>query len=210
MPRRKVRKRKNENSTKNDPFVTPRPYPEHLKKLNEERRKEALKRRRVLTSEICALRQQKQVAEKRLEEHKKLLELAKSPGQMRTAIAGLCDELNYNPIRELIEKAMDPDTSAKEKKDIAKTLLPYIAPTLKSIDIQADIDHNVSVSIQSYVEANQKDLKEAMDAEITERREGEALSDEDYTEFQDDSDGEEEIIAKQAIVPPVEDGRRKG
>ncbi len=67
----------------------------------------------------------------------------------REEIFRLCQEADYNPIRELIEIAQsdDPKVSLKLKAEVHKELLSYITPKLKSITIENVEDRQVIVQL---------------------------------------------------------------
>lgn len=72
------------------------------------------------------------------------------PTEMREALAVYFEKAKYDPIKELIETAKDPDVPVKERVGIHKEFLRYMAPSLKSIDIQQHVDANIQVVVRKF------------------------------------------------------------
>ena len=74
------------------------------------------------------------------------------PSEMREALAVYFDKAKYDPIKILIDTAKDEDTPIKERISIHKEFLKYMAPSLKSIDIQQHVDANIQVIVRQFGE----------------------------------------------------------
>jgi len=72
--------------------------------------------------------------------------------QIRETFYRIMEENNYNPFREMVEEAKDPETPRHERIRIHATLLPYIAPQLKSVDLEAKVEGGIKVIIQRFGE----------------------------------------------------------
>lgn len=70
----------------------------------------------------------------------------------REHIIRLCEEADYNPIRELIDIARsdDPKIPLKLKAEVHKELLSYLAPKLKSITVENVEDRQVIVQLVDF------------------------------------------------------------
>ena len=95
---------------------------------------------------------------------------------MRGALAKMLKKHDVDPINELLLYAADNATKKTESIAIYKFLVPYLTPTLKAVDVQADMKMNVAVTLQSFAGANQ--LKLAEEAHL--------LEDDEYDEFEND------------------------
>jgi len=100
-----------------------------------------------------------------------------TPSEVRARIAELCAQNDYDPVKELIEMVqkgqriemsdgtikfipLDP----KDVISIHKEVLQYIAPKLRTIDVQASIEANISISVTKFSGA-------AIDGEVLEESE---------------------------------------
>ena len=106
----------------------------------------------------------------------------KTVNEMRGAMSEMLKKHNFDPVEELLLYAMDENTKHTDKISVCKFLVPYITPTLKSVDIQQDLKMNVSVTLQSFQGANQ--MKMVQEAKL--------LDESEYEEFEGDEieDGE--------------------
>ena len=73
-----------------------------------------------------------------------------TPMEIRSRIMSLMNEKNFDPVKELIKIATNNNTEEKVRIDICKELLQYIAPKLKSTDIQMTADLNVTVNVVKF------------------------------------------------------------
>jgi hypothetical protein len=106
-----------------------------------------------------------------------------TPSEMSERMRELCNINGYDPIFELMDmvrsgvkvQAKDSDGNtltefvpldAKELIAIHKEMAKYIYPTLKSVDIQGQIDANVTVQVKQYGVPFQG-KQTAVDAEFT-------------------------------------------
>ena len=109
---------------------------------------------------------------------------------LRKAALFLMDKHDLNPLEELIKMANDSETSATARKEILKFLVPYLFPTLKSVDVQQETKMNVTVSVQSYRGASQKDV---LPAEMVDSSEYDEFETEDDIDLVDEVNKEEEV-----------------
>lgn len=115
------------------------------------------------------------------EEIRDLATKAPSVKEMRAATAQLFKEMDLNPIKELINIVKRRGKGAltpKEKAQILKELAQYQAPKPKAVDVQAEMDMNVSVGMMDFRGMSQKKI-----IEVTE-----AAADEEYGEFEHSDD----------------------
>jgi hypothetical protein len=75
-----------------------------------------------------------------------------SNANLREAIKALLKHHNYDPFKEMILIAKDPDTDRKTRAGMATELAQYIAPKLKGIDIDAKASGSISVVIQRFAQ----------------------------------------------------------
>lgn len=88
-----------------------------------------------------------------------------TPQKARVKIAQICKAMNYDPIVFMIEAARDgyikmtlPDSKEEikvplEAKDILgihKEIAQYLAPKLRAVDVQAEINANVTINLQKF------------------------------------------------------------
>ena len=100
----------------------------------------------------------------------------RSVAQLQGDIQKALNDHSIDPLVELLKQCKKGGKlPAKEKVAIYKFLMPYIHAQKKSIDIQADMKMNVSVTMQSFADASQK----ALNAEIVN------LDEDEYKEFED-------------------------
>ena len=71
---------------------------------------------------------------------------------MREALAVYFEQAKYDPVKDLIDLAQDEETPVKERIGIHKEFLKYMAPSLKSIDIQQHTDMNIQVIVRKFGE----------------------------------------------------------
>lgn len=69
---------------------------------------------------------------------------------IRERLAELFKEKNYDPAKELIDLAQHPRIPIEIKIAIHKEMLKYVAPQLKSVDIQANVKGGISISIVKF------------------------------------------------------------
>jgi hypothetical protein len=78
--------------------------------------------------------------------------------EMRSRIIHLMNERNYDPIRELIKIANNNNTEEEVRISIHKELAQYIAPKLKSTDLQVSGDLQLTVNVVKFSTANGQQL----------------------------------------------------
>jgi hypothetical protein len=74
--------------------------------------------------------------------------------EMRSRIIHLMNERNYDPIREMIKIANNNNTDEKVRLEIHKELAQYIAPKLKSTDLQVSGDLQLTVNVVKFSSAS--------------------------------------------------------
>ena len=72
------------------------------------------------------------------------------PGEMREALAVYFETADYDPIKELIDAAKNEEIPIKDRIGIHKEFMRYMAPALKSIDIQQHVDANIQVIVRKF------------------------------------------------------------
>lgn len=103
-----------------------------------------------------------------------------SARQASAAIASLCEELEYDPLAEMIKLAQlkVPKKVNGEEKDvhvldagsrftIAKEILPYIAPKLKTVDLQSSDGTALAINVVNFAgqPVNPVSISDASDPE---------------------------------------------
>lgn len=105
-----------------------------------------------------------------------------TPAEMSARMRDLCNENGYDPVFELMElirkgekvtdasgnlvgfKSLDP----KLQVEIHKTMIKYIYPELKAVDIQGNLDAQITVTVKNFgddkIPAN---MKKAIDADFS-------------------------------------------
>lgn len=78
-----------------------------------------------------------------------------TPMEIRSRIMALMNEKNFDPVKTLIGIAANSGTEEKVRIDICKELIQYIAPKLKSTDIQMVADLNVTVNVVKFADNKQ-------------------------------------------------------
>lgn len=85
-----------------------------------------------------------------------------TPMEIRSRIMALMNEKNFDPIKELINIASSSSTDQRVRIDICKELAQYIAPKLKSTDIQMVADLNVTVNVVKFAQQSLAPNREAV------------------------------------------------
>jgi hypothetical protein len=78
---------------------------------------------------------------------------SKPPGLVGTspnAVQAALNAMEYDPIAHLIRMATDPAIDPKDQIGIAKELLQYTAPKLKSIEVRGNVGFDGRVQIVKY------------------------------------------------------------
>jgi hypothetical protein len=70
--------------------------------------------------------------------------------EIRSRIIGMMNERNYDPVRELIKIAANNTTDERTRIEIHKELIQYIAPKLKSTDLQLSGDLQLTVNVVKF------------------------------------------------------------
>lgn len=83
-----------------------------------------------------------------------------TPADVRSALQRACDEAGYDPFKELIRLATEtfdtvvdgktvtlPLCDTDQKISIAKELAQYLAPKLKGIEVEGQVDHEFTLKI---------------------------------------------------------------
>ncbi len=96
-----------------------------------------------------ALTQRQEEEDKRLGNNKLPPKILTSM-EMRSRIIHLMNERNYDPIREMIKIANNNATDERVRLEIHKELAQYIAPKLKSTDLQVSGDLQLTVNVVKF------------------------------------------------------------
>ena len=145
--------------------------------------------KKKIDDDIATLKKEQKREQKKLDELQKqreLIDQAPTVKEQRSMIAALYKANKFSPIEELLklcQKTGRGAPTATERISILKELASYEAPKPKSVDIQADMKMNVSVSNIDFSQTTQALLKTVTQAEVIE------LENEAYDEFKA---GEEE------------------
>lgn len=149
-----------------------------------ERRRATLERNRAIASEgnMKSYQRDRELKKLTVEEQiaKKKENIAKSTNiaEKTRVVEEVCKELGYDPLREMITAAKKRTTKPSEKIMVAKYVGDKLYPSLKAIDMQADMNMNVSVQLVSFAAATTDQMKKAHST-------ADKLKDEDYEEFED-------------------------
>lgn len=127
---------------------------------------------------LKALSVQEQIAKKEAN-----IAESKTIAEMRGEVERLCKKHDYSPLEELVLAAKKGKLKPAERISINKYLGNKMVPDVKAVDIQADMNMNVRVTLQSFADASVAAMKEAHKVV------DEVLTDDDYAEFEEiDSD----------------------
>lgn len=80
-----------------------------------------------------------------------------APANLRDALRKIMKEHNYDPFREMILIAKDPDSDRRLRATMASELAQYIAPKLKGIDIDAKASGSIQIIVQRFAEEVMQD-----------------------------------------------------
>jgi hypothetical protein len=75
-----------------------------------------------------------------------------TPPNIRETLKKLMKDHNYDPFKEMILIAKDPDTDRRTRASMATELAQYIAPKLKGIDIDAKASGSIQVIVQRFAD----------------------------------------------------------
>lgn len=70
-----------------------------------------------------------------------------SLGAMTEKVLDLLEELDFDPLRELVTIYRDPDTEKRTKVRIAIELAQFVAPKLKAVDVQQACQQGMIINI---------------------------------------------------------------
>lgn len=70
-----------------------------------------------------------------------------SLGVMTERVLDLLEELDFDPVLELVTLYRDPETDKRTKVRIASELAQFVAPKLKAIDVQAVSSQAITVNL---------------------------------------------------------------
>lgn len=84
----------------------------------------------------------------------------KTPAEVRAAIQSICEEMDYDPFKELVRYATEdfetivdghvvrlPLATMDQKITIAKEIASYIAPKIKNIEVKAEVEGEFTFKI---------------------------------------------------------------
>ena len=184
--------------TKRDPFADKRKTsngipPKQAKRKREVKRVMDTRKIPKATRELNALKKEMSSTEKKLAVKQQLLEMmsqAPTPAQQRKMVLAMFEDAGFNPLQALIEFVTEKDETGeyalpvKERIAVTKELSGFFAAKPKTIDLQADVQSNMTVNVVDFSKTTQKDLvaaamaaEEAPDAVI------DVSEEPDYSEF---------------------------
>jgi len=70
-----------------------------------------------------------------------------SLGAMTERVLDLLEELEFDPLRELVTLYRDPKTDRRTKVRIASELAQFVAPKLKAIDVQGASSPGITINL---------------------------------------------------------------
>lgn len=94
-----------------------------------------------------------EAAERVLDQSSKIPHKILTTNEIRSRIIALMNERHYDPIRELIKIANNTATDQETRISIHKELAQYIAPKLKSTDLQISGDLTLTVNVLKFTGA---------------------------------------------------------
>lgn len=185
---------------KRDPFADKRKTsngipPKQAKRKREVKRVTDTRKIPKATRELNALKKEMSSTEKKLAVKQQLLEMmsqAPTPAQQRKMVLAMFEDAGFNPLQALIEFVTEKDADGnyalpvKERISVTKELSGFFAAKPKTIDLQADVQSNMTVNVVDFSKTTQKDLVAATMAagEIPEAEAVIDVSNEpDYSEF---------------------------
>ena len=161
---------------KRDPFADKRKTlkgvkPKQAAKKIEQKRCRDTRRIPKASRELAAIQQEKARTEKQVAIQKQMLELmasAPTPSQQRKIILGIFQESGVNPIQIMIDSLPRDEegrivATSKDELSIVRDLAAYFAPKPKSIDLQAEVQGNLTISLTDFSKTTQSDLRTASD-----------------------------------------------
>jgi len=86
-----------------------------------------------------------------------------NPTNVRETIRKIMKDHNYEPFKEMILIAKDPDTDRRTRASMAVELAQYIAPKLKGLDIDAKASGSIQVIVQKFAEEIMEDEPKTLD-----------------------------------------------
>lgn len=69
---------------------------------------------------------------------------------MTERVLNLLDELDFDPLYELVALYRDPETDKRTKVRIASELAQFVAPKLKAIDVQEATSAGITINLVQY------------------------------------------------------------
>ena len=161
---------------KRDPFADKRKTlkgvkPKQAAKKIEQKRCRDTRRIPKASRELAAIKNEKARTEKQLAVQKQMLELmasAPTPSQQRKIILGIFSESGVNPIQIMIDSLPRDEegrivATSKDELSIVRDLAAYFAPKPKSIDLQAEVQGNLTINVTDFAKTTQSDLRNAAD-----------------------------------------------
>jgi hypothetical protein len=123
--------------------------------------------KRPINPGLAAINEQKKKMAKR---HRELddLEAEKSKLEKTTAIenlrnkmrvAELCDEMDYNPLKSIIENAMSGDLSPSDQLKVDFKLVDKLVGDVKSVEGGEEGDKVINIQLQSFADSRLKDFE---------------------------------------------------
>jgi hypothetical protein len=185
---------------KRDPFADKRKSsngvrPKQATKQKERKRVRDTKRLPKASQKLMEIQRETASTEKKLLVKQQLLEMmseAPTPSQQRKMVLAMFEDAGFNPLGALIEFVTEKDADGeyvlpvKDRIAVTKELSGFFAAKPKTIDLQADVQSNMTINVVDFAQTTQKDLvAAAMAADDVDVFDVEEEDDEvhDYGEF---------------------------
>lgn len=112
---------------------------------------------------------------------------APSPAEMRKLIWATFQELGFNPLTELVQAAQEID-DPKDRATVLDKLASMVIAKPKSVDIQAELKGDMTITLMDFSKVTQKDLKEMQPDPLSGAIDVTPDETEDYSEFVSEED----------------------
>ncbi len=142
--------------------------PKRAKQISEAARMRKVRKTTKTEEKLKEKTKELSLVERKVNNRKELLammERAPSVAQQRKILFSMFEEEEFNPIAELIAYAKDKDIPREERIKIVKDLASFYQPKPRTVDIQADVKGNLSISMIDFRNAIQAELVDAEPSE---------------------------------------------
>jgi|DEB0MinimDraft_12_1074336.scaffolds.fasta_scaffold04767_3 hypothetical protein len=157
---------------KRDPFADKRKTsngvrPKQAKRKSEVKRVTDTRKVPKQTKKLIELKKETVSVEKKLLVKQQLLEMmsqAPTPAQQRKMVLAMFEDAGFNPLQALIEFVTEKDADGeyalpvKDRIAVTKELSCFFAAKPKTIDLQADVQSNMTINVVDFAKTTQKDL----------------------------------------------------